>query len=176
MIISSIFWYLFSSTFTLLKYFFFKLYITILPVYVVAHCLIHDITVWFKISQQKFSSYHIWSSIIPTIDQCYQLQVNVIFLGEYVAMHAQWCHNDKCKEGTPMLNTYMNSDFQMSIFHLYQSMNNIISSLSTFTILSEVCISNLQCKIWQFRGIPTTILPLYLEYLPMGYMPTMHSF
>ena len=28
----------------------------------------------------------------------------------------------------------------------------------------------------QIMGIPMGILPLYLEYLPMGYVPTMHSF
>ena len=85
-------------------------------------------------------------------------------------MHDNVTMVDKCKQGTPTSNMYVNNDFQMGIFYKFERMNSIISSsLGTFTMLSDVCISNLQCKISQLnQGTPPVIMALYLVHLPMG--------
>ena len=54
---------------------------------------------------------------------------------------------DECMQRTPTSNMHMNKDFHMSTFHKYESENSIISLLCMFTLLSEVCVLNLQCEI-----------------------------
>ena len=58
---------------------------------------------------------------------------------------------DECKKGTPTSNTHVNNDFQKSMFHKFENVNSIVTSMCTFTMLTELCISKSQREIWQLN-------------------------
>ena len=65
-------------------------------------------------------------------------------------MHDDVTIIDECKQGTALTsNIHVNNAIQMSIFRKSESANSIISSLCEFTMLSKVCISDLQREKWQ---------------------------
>ena len=81
------------------------------------------------------------------------------------------------KHSMPTTNTHMIKNIQTNIFHKFESLNGIIPPSCTFRIYPKYVFQIYKMKYEnKIRGIPMVKLMLYLVHLPVGFMPTMHSF
>ena len=99
--------------------------------------------------------HHIWSRNIPTIisasswhDLPWGDRLSVCVMTSQWQTSREKLWTLKYKQGAPTSNT---REKGFSNEHISPSVTSTISSLCTFTILSEVCILNLQCEIWQLN-------------------------